>query len=156
MILLSLPRHLTTVWERSWHSYNSIRKYQARGLMSSKTYLFAHLTCPRIIHNCYPRSKALNIKPCPSSTWVSPFWRENPLFEGIISSVRNKLKHWSTKFFFVRGKIILIQHVLNTILFYILQVLKPSKEMIMHLNKLFNGFIWHHQESRRIHWSSWH
>lgn len=77
------------------------------------------------------------------------------IFDGIITSIRNILHYWSSRFLLTGGKIILIRHVLNTIHFYLLQVLKQTKGLVLRLNKLSNSFLCDYCESHRIHWSSW-
>lgn len=55
--------------------------------------------------------------------------------------VRALVFHWSMKLLSMRGKLILIRHVLNSMPLYLLQVLKPPKAVLVALGRLFNSFL---------------
>lgn len=39
---------------------------------------------------------------------------------------------------------------------YLIQVLKPSKAVLIALERIFNSFLWDKtQEAKRIHWTAW-
>ncbi|XP_071906033.1 uncharacterized protein [Coffea arabica] len=77
------------------------------------------------------------------------------LFDGVLSSVRNKLHHWSSRFLSAGGKLILLRHVLSSMPLYLLQVTRPTKGVLLKLGRLFNAFLWDGKDGRRIHWASW-
>nr|XP_027088507.1 uncharacterized protein LOC113709854 [Coffea arabica] len=77
------------------------------------------------------------------------------LFDGIVSKMRSRLEHWSTKLLSFGGKLVLARHVLASLPMYLLQVLDPPKAVLTRLGVLCNSFLWDQNGKRRIHWSSW-
>ncbi|XP_071939796.1 uncharacterized protein [Coffea arabica] len=77
------------------------------------------------------------------------------LFDDIVSKMRARLGHWSTKLLSFGGKLVLARHVLASLPMYLLQVLDPPKAVLTRLGRICNSFLWDHQGERRIHWSSW-
>nr|XP_027068031.1 uncharacterized protein LOC113693644 [Coffea arabica] len=81
--------------------------------------------------------------------------RRGFLFDDIISKMRARLGHWSTKLLSFGGKLVLARHVLASFPMYLLQVLNPPKAVTTRLGKICNAFLWDDKGERRIHWSSW-
>ncbi|XP_071920627.1 uncharacterized protein [Coffea arabica] len=77
------------------------------------------------------------------------------LFDDIVSKMRARLGHWSSKLLSFGGKLVLARHVLASLPMYLLQVLDPPKAVLSRLGRICNSFLWDHQGERRIHWSSW-
>lgn len=52
------------------------------------------------------------------------------------------------------GKIVRIQHVLNSI--PLLQMMQPPKAVSITVGKICNSFLWdHNRDSKQVHWASW-
>nr|XP_027103123.1 uncharacterized protein LOC113724413 [Coffea arabica] len=81
--------------------------------------------------------------------------RRGVLFDDILSRMRDRLGHWSTKLLSFGGKLVLARHVLASLPMYLLQVLNLPKVVLTQLGKICNSFLWDNKGERRIHWSSW-
>ncbi|XP_071926081.1 uncharacterized protein [Coffea arabica] len=81
--------------------------------------------------------------------------RRGVLFDDILSRMRDRLGHWSTKLLSFGGKLVLARHVLASLPMYLLQVLNTPKVVLTQLGKICNSFLWDNKGERRIHWSSW-
>lgn len=75
-------------------------------------------------------------------------------FDGLVSKIRGRISHWSSKLLSKGGKIILLRHVLGSMPLYLCQVMDPPKAIMISIGRLFNTFLWD-SESRKIHWTSW-
>ncbi|XP_071920659.1 uncharacterized protein [Coffea arabica] len=75
-------------------------------------------------------------------------------YDGLVSKIRGRISHWSSKLLSMGGKIILLRHVLGSMPLYLCQVMDPSKAIIISIARLFNAFLWD-DESWKIHWTSW-
>nr|XP_027120329.1 uncharacterized protein LOC113737276 [Coffea arabica] len=81
--------------------------------------------------------------------------RRGVLFDDIVSKMRARLEHWSTKLLSFGGKMVLVRHVLASLPMYLLQVVNPPKAVLTRLGTICNSFLWDNKGERRIHWSSW-
>ncbi|PKU80242.1 Putative ribonuclease H protein [Dendrobium catenatum] len=78
------------------------------------------------------------------------------LFDGLVSSVMNKLASWDSNFLSFGGRLVLIKNVLNSLPVYCFQTLFPPKFIYLRLERIFNKFFWRgNVQNSKIHWSSW-
>nr|XP_027124187.1 uncharacterized protein LOC113740870 [Coffea arabica] len=77
-------------------------------------------------------------------------------FDGLLTKLRQRLFHWSSKMLTMGGKIILIRHVLSSIPMHLIQVLQPPKAVFVALGRICNAFLWDHSTTeKRVHWAAW-
>ncbi|CDP18963.1 unnamed protein product [Coffea canephora] len=78
------------------------------------------------------------------------------LFDGLLTRLRQRLFHWSSKLLSTGGKIVLIRHVLNSIPLHLLQVLQPPNAVLVALGRICNAFLWDRNTTeKRVHWAAW-
>ncbi|XP_020682081.1 uncharacterized protein LOC110099317 [Dendrobium catenatum] len=78
------------------------------------------------------------------------------LFDGLLSTVHNRLASWDSKFLSFSGRLVLIKSVHASIPVYNFQVLFPTKTVVLRIDRIFNKFFWRGSSvNSKIHWSSW-
>lgn len=77
-------------------------------------------------------------------------------FVDIIKKVTRRISSWQNKFIFFGGKIILVNHVLQSLPIYLLSALSPPKGVIRKLHQAFSNFFWGNTGlEKKKHWVSW-
>ena len=77
------------------------------------------------------------------------------LFDGLLTRLRQRLFHWSSKLLSTGGKIVLIRHVLSSIPLHLLQVLQPPNAVLVALGRICNAFLWDRNTTeKRVHWAA--
>lgn len=77
-------------------------------------------------------------------------------YSEMIKKMLNKLQVWKGKLLSFGGKVVLINHVLQSIPFYLLSAIKHPKYVIYDIHRIFAKFLCNFKEEGKfIHWIAW-
>ncbi|KAL0912351.1 hypothetical protein M5K25_018318 [Dendrobium thyrsiflorum] len=83
-------------------------------------------------------------------------YKKSFLFDGLITTVQNKLLSWDSNFLSFGGRLILIKSVLCSLPVYSFQALLPTTEVSTKISRICNKFFWKGTgKNSKIIWSSW-
>lgn len=68
--------------------------------------------------------------------------RKKVHFTGLIKKIQDKLQLWKCKLISFGGKVVLINHVLQSMPIYLLSAITPPKCIIYDIHRIFAKFLW--------------
>lgn len=82
--------------------------------------------------------------------------RRRATWQPILNKLHNRLALWKGKHFSLRGRVVMINFVLNSLPIYLFSFYKAPKVVLVEIEKIQRAFLWGGtREKRKVNWVSW-